>query len=678
MKKLILLIFIFFNLATNVDAKNLYVDVASIGGTCSDAYTYANNSITQPFCTIQRSADVALVAGDVVIVRDGTYTDTDYDDKIVSIVSKNGTAVNWITFKSENALGAKLDGQLVNWTHVTGWTNDGGSVYWATVTHNVNYVRSGCIRESTAQYCIPNTAPNPNLNGLDIGHKKASRGAVTSTHDFYYDSGAQKLYYYEGSPNTRYIIATEGPSYGFNVASSSYLRFEGFEIKNLIGNGFYLGGNNFYMFKNKLHDFTRFQFLCEQPGNTYGLGSATFFAVGSSYITFDSNYVYNTGRLPASCQNDYNHDQMMYIDAHDHIIVINNIFANNLAGWLSLDGTDQTAPDGVSDIVISNNIFYGKNPGKNGHIDVRFRVKNLTIQNNISYTPGAYFIEDDTLHTFNFPDAYGNQHYVYNNIVYSSGIILSLFNYNPTKNWTWSGNTINVDPALVDPTNATPDFHLGATSIAIDSGVDASLYTSLDYDGNARPVNSVYDIGAYERASGTPAVTLYPKAPLNFRISSGAPPPPPNPNLLVNGDFEGGSLSSWTFYTNTSGSATANAPGYGGAGYAAKITDTPAGTNVQFYQTGVIIENATQYRVQFDAYSSTGDNLTIQLIKHGSPYTNYGLLSENINLTTGWAHYSIDFTSNTAATDGRFRFVFDQYDTSGDIFYIDNVEIRKL
>jgi hypothetical protein len=50
------------------------------------------------------------------------------------------------------------------------------------------------------------------------------------------------------------------------------------------------------------------------------------------------------------------------------------------------------------------------------------------------------------------------------------------------------------DPAFVDP--ATWDYHIGASSAAIDQGVGAGVTTDLD--GDSRPQGSGYDIGADE------------------------------------------------------------------------------------------------------------------------------------------------------------------------------------
>jgi hypothetical protein len=66
---------------------------------------------SQPFLTIQKGANV-VNPGDTVIVKDGTYVDAYIDgwDTLVR-VTRGGTASKWITFKSENPLGAKMNGQ---------------------------------------------------------------------------------------------------------------------------------------------------------------------------------------------------------------------------------------------------------------------------------------------------------------------------------------------------------------------------------------------------------------------------------------------------------------------------------------------------------------------------------------------------------------------------------------
>ena len=82
-----------------------YVDVNHLSA--SDNNSGTNEA--KPFKTIQKGVDVAL-AGDTVIVKDGTYTDTNNDDYVV-LTKRTGTSSNWITIKSENKWGAIVDGE---------------------------------------------------------------------------------------------------------------------------------------------------------------------------------------------------------------------------------------------------------------------------------------------------------------------------------------------------------------------------------------------------------------------------------------------------------------------------------------------------------------------------------------------------------------------------------------
>ena len=77
------IVILFFSI---VDAKTLYVNNSG-SPSCSDATTYANNSVSLPWCTVGRaafgstnvnspSASQAAAAGDTVLITAGTYTTT--------------------------------------------------------------------------------------------------------------------------------------------------------------------------------------------------------------------------------------------------------------------------------------------------------------------------------------------------------------------------------------------------------------------------------------------------------------------------------------------------------------------------------------------------------------------------------------------------------------------------
>ena len=61
---------------------------------------------------------------------------------------------------------------------------------------------------------------------------------------------------------------------------------------------------------------------------------------------------------------------------------------------------------------------------------------------------------------------------------------------------TDNGNNIDMDPLFVNA--STSNFHLNATSPAIDNGENDAVTVTADLDGNPRIVNGTVDMGAYE------------------------------------------------------------------------------------------------------------------------------------------------------------------------------------
>jgi hypothetical protein len=151
-----------------------------------------------------------------------------------------------------------------------------------------------------------------------------------------------------------------------------------------------------------------------------------------------------------------------------------------------------------------------------------------------------------------------------------------------------------------------------------------------------------------------------------------------DPLLLSNGNFEGGTQG-WTFYTNGIGSFSAGGPAVEGSS-AAHITITSEGDNTQLYQQGISLTAETYYHLTFSAYSTTGHDLSVDLMKHTAPYTNYGLPVRTVSLDAGWRTYSIylraaNFTGSVA--DARLRFWFPTFAQNGDEYWIDNVVLQQ-
>jgi predicted GH43/DUF377 family glycosyl hydrolase len=156
-------------------------------------------------------------------------------------------------------------------------------------------------------------------------------------------------------------------------------------------------------------------------------------------------------------------------------------------------------------------------------------------------------------------------------------------------------------------------------------------------------------------------------------------PPNPHPNVVLNPGFEAGTAP-WTFYTNGAATLSVVTPG-NQSSKAARISISTAGTNVQLAQTGLPLDPNSAYQLSFDAYSTTGHDIALYLHRNTSPYTNYGVNNFVANLTLGWQHYTLVFTTTGFAsqtTDTRLRFWLAPYDAPGDQYYLDNVSITKL
>lgn len=269
-------------------------------------------------------------------------------------------------------------------------------------------------------------------------------------------------------------------------SNASYIKIEDFEMKGsksgiVIANA--STSSNIIIYRNKIHDMGR-RYLdpcVDYDGANVGQ-TGIYTGTNSSYVTIDSNVIYNIGRLPGgACATysgwDYNHDHGVYHRA-DNSTIINNIFYDNKAGWsIQLDG--RYTPEHVN---IINNTFSGTNPQRDGHIVIWEDCNYIKIQNNISHSPRNYFIWD--------PYDSANYVTVNNNLVYGTNLASDSRCSDP--HYSCSDNIIGQDPKLVDL--ASKNFRLQSVSSAIDKGIPAGI----NYDADGNPRDSAPDIGAYE------------------------------------------------------------------------------------------------------------------------------------------------------------------------------------
>ena len=152
----------------------------------------------------------------------------------------------------------------------------------------------------------------------------------------------------------------------------------------------------------------------------------------------------------------------------------------------------------------------------------------------------------------------------------------------------------------------------------------------------------------------------------------------PITNILNNSDFESGTTS-WIFYTNGVGTFSSSSPGYNGT-KTANVSLNSNGTNIQLYQNGIMLEPETQYRLSYAAYSTSGHDLGVNLIKHVSPYTNYGL-AYTANLGPTWQTFTTRFNTTGftgTVSDGRLQFLLSSFAEAGDTYYIDDIRLEKV
>lgn len=147
------------------------------------------------------------------------------------------------------------------------------------------------------------------------------------------------------------------------------------------------------------------------------------------------------------------------------------------------------------------------------------------------------------------------------------------------------------------------------------------------------------------------------------------------PNLLINGGFETGALTPWTFGAAAPAAATGaidNTVAAAGAD-SAKINVTTAGSamsQVVLYQGSLSVTAGSTYTIAFWATSSVARSIQLDVIG-GTPLGNIGT-STYVNIGTGWNPYSVSFTSAATVTNARLEFHFANAASS---VWLDNVQL---
>ena len=266
---------------------------------------------------------------------------------------------------------------------------------------------------------------------------------------------------------------------------ASYVRVEGFEIRNIACDGSagavesFTGAHDIAIVGNNIHDIGR---ICTDTSDSqvgiYGK---------SSDVLVEGNWIHGIGRYAPdengcnpSTEFYKNHDHGIYFDGTPSGLTIrNNIFETIKRGWaIQLwNGT-------ISDVQIVHNTFVDGNPYQDGSFIVLWRGthRKYAIRNNIFDRPVAAAIAVSSASVF--ADVLFDDNLVTNGAATNRGV--------PPGFWLGNRNLFGVEPVYVD----RRDYHLTASSPGVDDGVDVGVKT--DFDGDKRPVGRP-DMGAYER-----------------------------------------------------------------------------------------------------------------------------------------------------------------------------------
>jgi hypothetical protein len=229
---------------------------------------------------------------------------------------------------------------------------------------------------------------------------------------------------------------------------------------------------------------------------------------GNGLITgarIERNVIYGNGEKGGSAIN---------CDGVQESLIRNNLLYGNHASGISLYRID--AAGGARNNVVVNNTIRMASDGR-WAVNIKNRSTGNTVANNILLHDGqrgAINIVPDSLSGF-----VSDHNAVTNRFSKDDGeSFLTLAQWRNATNQ--DGNSFVSEPAVLFVDAAANDYHLSATSPAIDVGSSLGA-PNVDLEGNGRPFGSTHDIGAYEFGSASPpAPDATPPEISNVRISN--------------------------------------------------------------------------------------------------------------------------------------------------------------
>ncbi|MFH1781054.1 MAG: fibronectin type III domain-containing protein [Patescibacteria group bacterium] len=260
-------------------------------------------------------------------------------------------------------------------------------------------------------------------------------------------------------------------------------------------------------------------------------------------LTSASNIIISNNTISATISG-HNSNYGIYDDSSSDTTILGNEIYNVYANYFTSSG---------GDLLITRNIFYNQNYDGTAGVRVDSNsTSSLLIINNFFYdtTNGLYFnsvsgtgvynnsfynltygvycgsasgtnyLKNNIFHQtgssqYSIYDASGSSDYLnslesdYNDFYYDANDVVAYWSGFSTLYYSFSeyqavtsqdANSLdNVDPEFVSTESGSENLHLQATSQLIDAGTNLTEYFTDDVDGETRPYNVIFDIGADER-----------------------------------------------------------------------------------------------------------------------------------------------------------------------------------